>query len=95
MLTQRLARCYISIVAGLDVERNKVHLQASAQMFESNFLALKEYAPTERVKDQFRYIEILWREYKFIYQNAFTLENAAMILKSNNKILKAEQQKGE
>ncbi|MGH1336501.1 MAG: type IV pili methyl-accepting chemotaxis transducer N-terminal domain-containing protein [Aureispira sp.] len=92
MLTQRIARSYISIVVGIDVERHKIHLRESARMFEQNFLELKKYAPTEKVKDQFRYIQILWSNYKFIYRDDFTIKNAVVVLKTNNTILEASNE---
>ncbi|MFK7798714.1 MAG: type IV pili methyl-accepting chemotaxis transducer N-terminal domain-containing protein, partial [Aureispira sp.] len=92
MLTQRVAKCYVSITAGLDTERHKAHLLGSAKTFESNLNELKNFAPTDGIKDQFRYVEILWRNYKFIYTNEFTIENANIVLQFNNKILKACQE---
>lgn len=92
MLTQRIAKCYISVVTGLDVERQKTHLLGSAKTFENNLNELKNFAPTDEIKDQFRYVEILWRNYKFIYTNEFTTENANVVLQFNNKILKACQE---
>lgn len=89
MLTQRVAKCYISITAGLDAERHKAHLLGSAKTFESNLSELKDFAPTDEIRDQFRYVEILWRNYKFIYTNDFTTENANIVLQFNNKILEA------
>lgn len=89
MLTQRVAKCYLSIAAGLDAERQKTHLRGSAKTFENNLNELQEYAPTEKIRDQFRYVEILWRNYKFVYTDDFTTENAEIILQFNNKILKA------
>ncbi|MGH1336503.1 MAG: type IV pili methyl-accepting chemotaxis transducer N-terminal domain-containing protein [Aureispira sp.] len=89
MLTQRVAKCYISITAGLDEDRHKTHLMGSAKAFENNLNELKVYAPNDKIRDQFRYVEILWRNYKFIYTNEFTTENATVVLQFNNKILKA------
>ncbi|MGH1336502.1 MAG: type IV pili methyl-accepting chemotaxis transducer N-terminal domain-containing protein [Aureispira sp.] len=89
MLTQRIAKCYVSIVAGLDAERYQMHLMGSAKTFENNLNELKNYAPNDKIKDQFRYVEILWRNYKFIYTNEFTTDNALTVLQFNNKILKA------
>lgn len=89
MLTQRVAKCYLSIVAGLDGERQKTHLMGSAKAFENNLRELKNFAPTEQIGDQFRYIKILWDNYKFINTNNYTKANAEVILQFNNKILKA------
>ncbi len=92
MLTQRIAKCYISMVAGIAIEKHRTHLLGSAKTFESNLQELKGYAPTEKIRDQFRYVEVLWRNYKFIYNDNVAIENANIILEFNNKILKACQE---
>lgn len=89
MLTQRIAKCYLSIVAGLDVERQRTHLMGSAKAFENNLRELKDFAPTDKIGNQFRYVKILWDNYKFINTNNYTKANAETILEFNNKILKA------
>jgi hypothetical protein len=89
MLTQRIAKCYLSIVFNTDVEEQKASLAKSVELFEHNFLVLQDYAPTERIKDQFSYIEILWQRYKRIVTSDFTVEQAATILEYNNTILEA------
>lgn len=89
MLTQRIAKCYLSIVANIDVEKQKVHLTRSVELFEQNLELLQGYAPTERIRDQFRYIKILWEQYKLIYTSDFTIKQAAVILEYNNTILEA------
>lgn len=89
MLTQRIAKCYLSIVANCDVKEQKVYLAKSVELFEQNFLILKEYAPTERIKDQFHYIENLWQHYKCAHNGDFTAAQAAIILEYSNTILEA------
>ncbi|CAA6799128.1 MAG: Signal transduction histidine kinase, nitrate/nitrite-specific [uncultured Aureispira sp.] len=89
MLTQRIAKSYMIIIGNLDPAKHKEHLKGSARLFENNLKELKEYAPTDDIKSQFRYVEILWRNYKFIYSDDFSEENALIILKFNEKILKA------
>lgn len=89
MLTQRIAKSYMIIIGNVDPAKHKEHLKGSARLFENNLKELKEYAPTDDIKSQFRYVEILWRNYKFIYSDDFSEENAVIILKFNEKILKA------
>lgn len=89
MLTQRIAKCYLGIVVGIDANHHKTYLQTSTKTFEQNLIELKSFAPTPLIKDQFRYIEILWRNYKFVYGTEFSREKAATVLKFNNKILGA------
>lgn len=89
MLTQRIAKSYLAVVSDIEAQTYKEHLHGSAKMFENNLKELKEYAPTDEVKNQFRYVEILWRNYKFIYSDEYTIENAQVIMQFNDKILKA------
>lgn len=89
MLTQKIAKCYLSVVAEIEVDKHKNFLKISTQTFEENLKALQNFAPTSAIKEQFRYVKILWRNYKFVYTDAFNRENAGIILKGNNKILKA------
>lgn len=92
MLTPKIAKCYLSIVAGLEVSKHKKSLNNSTKVFEDNLQALQDFAPTIAIKDQFRYVRILWRNYKFVYTNEFNRENAGSILRVNNKILRAGEE---
>lgn len=89
MLTQKIAKCYLSVVAGLEVSKHKNFLHNSTKAFEDNLQALQTFAPNVAIKDQFRYVKILWRNYKFVYTDEFNRENADIILQVNNKILRA------
>jgi len=89
MLTQRIAKSYVIVVGDVQATKYKEHLKGCARLFESNLNELNEYAPTDAIKNQFRYVEILWRNYKFIYSDEYTEENAVILLKFNDKILKA------
>lgn len=89
MLTQRIAKCYMAIVCNIDPDRYRTHLNGSAKLFENNLAELQEFAPNDEIRNQYRYVSILWRNYKFIYSDEFTEENALTILRFNDKILKA------
>jgi len=89
MLTQRIAKSYMAIVCEVDDEKYKNHLKGSATIFENNLKELNAFAPTEIIKTQIRYVGILWQNYKFIYSDTYSEEDALTILKFNDKILKA------
>ena len=89
MLTQRIAKSYLAIIGDIDAEAYKSHLKGCAKLFENNLKELSEYAPTDDIKAQFRYVGILWRNYQFIYSDEYSLENAEVILQFNDKILGA------
>ncbi len=46
MLTQRIAKCYLSIVAEVDADKYREHLKGSAKLFKENLKELSAYAPT-------------------------------------------------
>ena len=89
MLTQRIAKCYLSVVAKVDGDKYKDHLRGSAKIFKQNLRELTSFSPTDEIREQFRYIEILWRNYQFIYSDEYSVESAQVLLKFNDKILKA------
>lgn len=89
MLTQRIAKSYVAAVCNVDKDKYKEHLKGSAKVFESNLKELESFSPNEAIRTQFRYVEILWQNYKFIYSDDYSQENALTILKFNDKILKA------
>ncbi|CAA6799130.1 MAG: Unknown protein [uncultured Aureispira sp.] len=89
MLTQRIAKSYVAVVCGIDENKYKEHLAGSAKIFESNLKELEAFSPNEEIRVQLRYVEILWQNYKFIYSDDYSKENALIIIKFNDKILKA------
>ena len=89
MLTQRIAKSYMAIVCNVEHEKYEKHLKGSAGIFESNLKELNNFSPNEAIRTQIRYIEILWQNYKFIYSDDYSEENALTILKFNDKILEA------
>lgn len=89
MLTQRIAKSYFAILGDMEADSYKKHLKGCAKIFDTNLKELSAYAPTEDIKKQFRYVEILWRNYKFIYSDSYSMENGQIILQFNEKILTA------
>lgn len=89
MLTQRIAKCYIAIVYNMHPDKNQKHLTGSMKVFEKNLEDLSGFAPTLQIGQQFDQLEQLWAEYRDICSNAYTLENAEIILKYNTRILTA------
>lgn len=89
MLTQRIAKSYLSIVAGVEVEIYKTHINGSTKSFENNLKGLQEFAFNQVIKEQFDQIEVLWRAYQAIYQRDYTRENARILLAFSNKLLQA------
>ena len=67
MLTQRIAKSYLAIVAEMKMEHHKEQLLGSARVFENNLRDLQAFSPNDEIKNQYRYVEILWENYKFIY----------------------------
>lgn len=89
MLTQRIAKCYLTVVFDLDQDKHRKHLEGSVKVFEKNLRDLSAYSPTLQIGQQFDKIEQLWADYQAIYTKAYTVENALLMLEFNNEILDA------
>ncbi|KEQ19548.1 type IV pili methyl-accepting chemotaxis transducer N-terminal domain-containing protein [Endozoicomonas numazuensis] len=64
MLSQRIAKSYLMIGADINSEDAKEQRDKSIDLFESNFQALSEYAPTDEIKSQLTDVDIHWQAYK-------------------------------
>lgn len=89
MLTQRIAKCYLSITLNIDTERHNNYLKGSMSVFENNHQRLIRHAPTDEIRHQLEKVEQLWKQYKTIYHETYTKEHAAAVLEFSNQILLA------
>ena len=64
MLSQRLAKLYLQLGQGIDVERSKLAMSASVAQFDRQLVELKNYAPTPEIRDTYQKIEKSWIAYK-------------------------------
>lgn len=89
MLTQRIAKCYLSITLEMDQERHRDYLTGSVRVFEKNQQLLLKHAPTDEIRHQLEHVARLWEQYKTIYHETYTPEHAAAVLEFSNQILLA------
>ncbi len=89
MLTQRMAKDFVYMGMKINVEAVEKERAASVILFEENFKALSNFAPTEKIKAHLAKEEVLWREYKKLITAEPTPENARLILDKNTSVLMA------
>lgn len=66
MLSQRLAKSYLQLGLGTDVEHSRKILASSVTQFEQQLSELLVFAPTAENKSVFEKMEVIWGEYKQI-----------------------------
>ncbi|MDO9192076.1 MAG: type IV pili methyl-accepting chemotaxis transducer N-terminal domain-containing protein [Undibacterium sp.] len=64
MLSQRLAKSYLQIGLGIDVDHSRKILDASLAAFDRQLVELRAFAPTAEIKTEFTEIEKTWLAYK-------------------------------
>jgi Type IV pili methyl-accepting chemotaxis transducer N-term len=89
MLTQRMAKAYMYIGMGVNLETASKEKANSIILFEENLKSLLNFTPTEKLKLALQKEETLWKEYKKLIVSEVTKENARQILETNTTILNA------
>lgn len=64
MLSQRLAKTYIQIGLGINVDQSRKILDTSLSTFDRQLAELRAFAPTPEIKAMFMEIEKTWGSYK-------------------------------
>lgn len=64
MLSQRVAKLYLQLGQGIDVDRSKVVMSASVSQFDRQLVELKNYAPTPEIRETYQNLEKSWIAYK-------------------------------
>ncbi|MES2047430.1 MAG: type IV pili methyl-accepting chemotaxis transducer N-terminal domain-containing protein [Pseudomonadota bacterium] len=64
MLSQRLAKAYVQIGLGIDIDRSKKILDASLSTFDRQLVELRAFAPTPEIKTELTEMEKTWLSYK-------------------------------
>lgn len=64
MLSQRMAKAWLSIGLAIEVPRAQRILNDSMALFDRQFVELKAYAPTKAIRDTYVALESLWSDYK-------------------------------
>lgn len=64
MLSQRMAKAWMSIGLQVEVSRAQRILADSMALFDRQFVELKAFAPTKPIRDTYTALEPVWSEYK-------------------------------
>lgn len=81
MLSQRMAKVYLQIGQGVDLERSKKILDTSVGAFDRQLVELKNYAPTPEIKNTYLNLEKLWIDYKdYLVGKAPSQESARKLM---------------
>lgn len=89
MLTQRMVKSYSMI--GIDVQRYvaEEQLRKAIDLFELQLSELNAYAQTESITASLKKVETLWKPFKKVLQAPLSRENAAILLETNDELLRA------
>jgi hypothetical protein len=77
MLSQRVAKLYLQIGQGIDVERSKMAMSASVSQFDRQLVELKNYAPTPVIRETYQKLEKSWIVYKDVLLGAAPSQSGA------------------
>lgn len=64
MLSQRMAKAWLSIGLGIEAGRAQRILGDSMALFDRQFVELKAYAPNKAIRDTYAALEPVWSDYK-------------------------------
>ncbi len=87
MLSQRIAKTYLMIGAEVRAEQAEEQLDQSIAKFESNYLALNEYAPTEAIKTALAEAGQTWQAYRELALSRPDKQRAATMLELSDQLL--------
>jgi hypothetical protein len=89
MLTQRMVKSYCMI--GIDVQQDvaEEQLRKSIDLFELQLSELTAYSQTDDIVASLSQVEALWKPFKKILQAPVTRQNAAVLLETNDELLRA------
>lgn len=87
MLSQRIAKSYLMIGSQVRPDVANQQLDQSLAKFESNYLALSEYAPSEEIRRELQVVENLWHEYRNLVLETPDKKGATEVLAQSDRLL--------
>jgi nitrate/nitrite-specific signal transduction histidine kinase len=88
MLSQRLAKAYLQIGQGIDVERSRRVLDASLALFDRQLVELKAFPPAREIRNVLLDQEKAWAGYKELLVGANpSAEGARKVLAASEEVL--------
>lgn len=88
MLSQRMAKAYFQLGQDIDAPRSQRVLDTSIALFDRQLVELKNYAPTQEVRDTYLDLERAWISYKdLLVGTAPNVANGEAVLALSDKVL--------
>ena len=87
MLSQRIAKSYLMIGAEVRPDLAEQQLDQSIAKFESNYLALKEYAPTAEIRTALEDAGQTWQRYRELALSNPDKQTAPSVLELSDQLL--------
>jgi hypothetical protein len=64
MLSQRMAKCWLAVLMGVDVVQAQLVLDRSMSLFDRQLVELKSYASTDALKQTYQELDLVWGDFK-------------------------------
>ena len=87
MLSQRIAKTYLMIGADIRPDQAAQQLDQSIAKFESNYLALNEYAPTPQIENALHEVGKTWQQYRELALSHPDKQQAVSVLELSDRLL--------
>ena len=87
MLSQRIAKSYLMVGAQVRSEQAIEQLDQSVARFESNFIALSDYAPSDSIAGALGQVERTWQNYRELALSRPAREHAVRLLQLSDQLL--------
>jgi hypothetical protein len=87
MLSQRIAKSYLMVGAEIRPDQAEQQLDQSIAKFESNYLALSEYAPTAEIRTSLEDAGKTWQRYRELVLIRPDKQQALVVLELSDQLL--------
>ena len=87
MLSQRIAKSYLMLGAEIRPDLAEEQLDQSIAKFESNYLALSEYAPTPEIRNALQEAGTTWQRYRELALSRPDKQQALLVLELSDQLL--------
>jgi nitrate/nitrite-specific signal transduction histidine kinase len=92
MLSQRIAKSYLMLGAEIRPDLAEQQLDQSIAKFESNYLALSEYAPTPEIRNALQEAGTTWQRYRELALSRPDKQKALRVLELSDHLLAQSEQ---
>jgi len=89
MLSQRCAKAWLMVLAGVETERGRKILESSISLFERQMQELGSLQPNTEVSAAYRQLRTEWESYRPLLTQAPAGEAAPAVYKANESVLAA------